>query len=405
MTEQRNQAVCIAQPKNNTTRNCFCDFDSLVDTGKSLGLNCTYEQNTLPDIEPLMEMARNIAGFKIGQGKVFCPVIVVSESNGFKFEESKLDITFGNQTNRSKMMTSVNIKRDILKKLQDVPNVNEINKDEYKGVMVGLKDIETLILIPLQNTRMRKLELEEAARQQEEESNDNVHKKSDRVMRKRAMRLLIALKDVIHSFDENVIYGFKTNVVIGHSQKITQSQVSVSKLLWRGLFESHKTLMDGVLLAQVFQVRRRPATAGQKRPRATTGGKSPAYLEEQFPAFLEEQVKTARASSSSGKALKQIQTDQTLCAYDDAKTMQRVLLSNFESRNGDIGQATIQYVTRFVEKYLDCVGDETFITNMMEAAQHASPEDPLIEGIPAMLEDPKCSELKTELESINMDFE
>lgn len=389
--ETKEQVVCFAIARNNTKKDAIHeDFEMLVDQESSVYRKCKYTDSNVPQVTDLLELAKQIQGFQIQEGKVFCPVVVVSEHGDYEIAASKMDITFGSHINRAKMMTSVNIKRDILKKLQGVESVDDINKDEYKGLMVGLKGIETLVLMPLQHTEMRQKELEQAAREQGQENDRDVHHASDRYMRKRATKLLIALRDHIHTFDQETAYGFKTNVVIGHSQKITQSQVSVSKLLWRGLFEGHKDLMKNSILEMVFQVRHR------KRDRPTEAGKTPEWVKRYYPSTAGKQaVKTVPKTAS-------VPTD----AMTNPETMQRILIENIESRTGEIGDATARYLTTFLKTYLTCVSGDDFIQHMTEAAQQASPEDVLLTSIPGILESTQsCSDLKKELESICIDMD
>lgn len=389
MSELKRQLICIAKAKHRTGKGSIRNFQELMDEKATKPKPCTYHDDVIPDITSLLELAKAKEKFyKVNDGKIKCSLIVVSESDELEFSETEIDVTFGSARSRPKMMTSVGIKTNVLTRLQRVEE-DKISKNEYKGVMVGLKGLESLVLIPLQNTRMREEELEQAYRQQGQEAEENIHRRSDLHMRKKMLRLLIALKDHIHQFEEGVIHAFETKIVIGGMQKLTQSQVGISKLFWRILFDGHDYMMSDKIIAQAFQTRPRNP---RRREISDTAGKTPEYQQDQQAKF--KRVKY-------GKAAKHVADTITLEEYDDAPTMQRVLLESLESNSGDMGDATKKYLTMFVEKYLEIVGNDAFIANLTPSVQHPMPEDALLESIPALLEDPQCSNLKHDLDAID----
>jgi hypothetical protein len=222
-----------------------------------------------PHATGLVEMARQIAGFRIEHDRVICPMVVIRESDELSCEMATLDITFGNATTHPKMMTQSNMKLDILSKMQGRP-VDDVCRDQCHGVLVGLKGIECLVLISLKATDMRLDEIQNG----EQPDGLTGQYASDTIALFRCLDVLARLAPYVHTFGDGIVYGFKTPVVSGSSQRVNKSQVRVSKLLWRGLFDGHPILMAPSFVERVFQ----PAEAHNRRHPQNTEHVPPSLM-------------------------------------------------------------------------------------------------------------------------------
>jgi hypothetical protein len=200
----------------------------------------------------LVELARRHAGFRIERDHVVCPVVVVRESDELSCEMATLDITFGNEKTKTssgpKMMTQPGMKVDILSKMQGRP-IESICRDKCDGVLVGLKDIECLVLISMKATDMHLDEIQNGV-QRDALTGQYA---SDTIALFRCLDVMARLAPYIHTFGNDIVYGFRTPVVIGSSQRVTKSHVRVSKLVWRGIFDGHPVLMAPSFLKRVFE--------------------------------------------------------------------------------------------------------------------------------------------------------
>lgn len=243
--------LCLAHPKVGGFRTAAVDImngpiDAMID---SAIIQWNLEDPYAVDI---VELARQHAGFRMKGDHVICPVVVIKESDDLSFEMAELDITFGDATRHPRMMTQTPMKMDILSKMQGRP-VDNVCKDACNGVFVRLKGIECLVLISMRATDMRLDEIKNAVPRDDFTGEFA----SDCIALCRCLDVLARLAPYIHTFDNDVVYGFRTPVVNGNSQRVTKSQVKVSKLLWRGLFDGHPVLMAPSLVNRVFQLRRR----------------------------------------------------------------------------------------------------------------------------------------------------
>lgn len=237
--------VCIAQPRRSIRVDAMTGpVEAMMDSGV---IQWKLDD---PHATGLVEMARQIAGFRIEHDRVICPVVVVRESDELSYDMATLDITFGDVNDRPKMMTQSNMKLDILSKMQGRPDVC---RDQCHGVLVGLKGIECLVLISLKATDMRLHEIQNG----EQPDGLTGHYASETIALFRCLDVLARLAPYVHTFGDGIVYGFKTPVVNGNSQRVTKSHVRVSKLLWRGIFDGHPILMAPSLVERVFQPRYR----------------------------------------------------------------------------------------------------------------------------------------------------
>jgi hypothetical protein len=204
-----------------------------------------------PEVKGIIDLAKMYntirGGFRLEDDHVICPVVVIKESDDLSFEMAELNISFGNATRRPMMMTQISMKMDILSKMQG-RSVNDICRDQCDGVLVRLKGIECLVLISLKATDMRlENEMENGI------SSPRGHYADESIALCRCLDVLVRLAPYIHTFDnDGVLYAFRTPVVVGNSQRVTKSQVRVSKLLWRGIFDGHPVLMAPSLVNRVF---------------------------------------------------------------------------------------------------------------------------------------------------------
>jgi hypothetical protein len=382
---QRRLEVCIAEAKNNTRREIIRDFKGLLDENKSIRLRRDGFQKYVKNVSRILDLAIKIQGFKIDetQSEVKCPVVVVGESSDLEIAASSFNVTFGTDQERSKMMTTKKIKEDILSKMQMVSPM-DISKDPCQAVIVGLKDIECLVMIPLQDTKLRARDIE----QERPRNPDTGLLPNETKALRRCVGILIGLEEWIHSFDSNTIYGFRTNVVIGHSQKISQSQVYVPKLLWRGMFQSHETLMTDDLFDRVFQPR------SKKR-------KSPTSSETKTETQKEDEGTTSKHPSTGGKHPSMLQigkhpttsqkviTQETVVSADD---VQERLEAKLNERHQTMEPETLEYLLRFVCEFRDVVHDSDYVSELHESMMSDDPETTLKETIQSIFEDPEFKE-------------
>jgi hypothetical protein len=243
--------VCLAHPKVGRVRSTTMDamngpINAMIDSA------IIQWKEEDPHATGIVDLARRYAGFRVEQDQVMCPVVVVKESDDLSFEMAELNITFGNTNTCPLLMTQTRMKMDILSKMQGRP-VDNVCKNQCEGVLVGLKGIECLVLISLKATDMRLDEIQNAVQRDAFTG----HYASESIALCRCLEVLTRLAPYVHTFGDGVLYGFRTPVVNGRSQRVNKSQVRVSKLLWRGLFEGHPVLMESSLVNRVFQPRNR----------------------------------------------------------------------------------------------------------------------------------------------------
>jgi hypothetical protein len=318
--------------------------------------------------------------FEFQHDRVHCPVVVVRESDDISFEMSTLDVTFGTATARPLMMTSIDIKNDLLSKMQD-RQIKNICKDECHGVLVGFKDVECLVLISLTDTAMRLQEIESRS-----------ERHSDTVALQRCLGLLVGLGPYIHSCEDGIIYGFKTKVVGGQSQRVTKNQVRVSQPLWRGLFRGHRVLMAPALLDRVFQNR------GRRRSRQefeTTGTETSTGTETGIVMGKSPSITSLATKMCAGKACKVVQDTEDAIS-PDAEDVKETLTTTLEQRRHCIGDDLCEYLVRFVTRYRDTVDEDVFIQDLGDLCILNAPEQVLHDRIKEYIEAPQCDALFNE---------
>lgn len=311
--------------------------------------------------------------FEFEDDRVRCPVVVVRESDEIWFDQATLDVTFGTAKSRPMMMTSTDIKCDILSKMQDKP-INSICKDACNGVLVGLKNAECLVLISLTDTAKRLEEIEHGS-----------ERHSDTVALRRCLGLLAGLGPYLHSGEDGVIYGWKTPIVSGNSQRVTKSQVRVSEPMWRGLFQGHRDLMAPSLLQRVFQSRSR------RRPRqeeaTVPSGKTPRY------------IASLATKSHGSNALKVVRNEEPIPT--EAEEVMEKLTAKLEQRRSCMGDTLCDTLVSFVAKYRKTVNNDVFIQDLGELCILNAPEEVLKRSIGEFIEAPECEALSKEFNGIH----
>lgn len=252
--------------KNNTSVTMMAE--NLYELVSEQGV-CEYKfplKHAMFDITAMMEDVRKQERFRVDfqQGKVWCPCCVISEVSKrtqLVYHMASIEIILGNETARPKMMANSDDKKKILKYLQ---GKTTIDTSEYQGLITRLKDYQCLVLIPGKLTRMK-------ARMQSERSITEEH-----YQRKTEFffcKVLASLADhVVKDNEESPIAVFQ-KFVIGNSGKITKSQITLSKMLWKVMFDGCENLMHADVLTDIFRVR-------PKRTRSVQiAGKTPALVE------------------------------------------------------------------------------------------------------------------------------
>jgi hypothetical protein len=370
--------VCFAEARNNTKKDSIHDFQDLLDD-ESKRFSYEKKDQYVRTAADIIQMATCQAGFRLEHDQVFCPVVVVQESDDISFDMATLNVTFGDINNRPKMMTTKAMKMDILSKMQGT-DVDGVCKDQCEGVLVGLKGIECLVLISLRDTAMRLEEIQNGAQRSERTGR---YRSETRALH-RCLGVLAGLAPYVHSFGDDVVYGFKTSVVNGNSQRVTKSQVQVSKLLWRGIFEGHRSLMTPSLLDRVFQTRSKKRKAeddNQVEEHPVTAGKSHAF------------------KSYAGKQALKVVQDEDDTTTMDADDIVDTLTTTLDHRRQSIGDKTVDYLSYFVTKYRETVEDDVFIQDLGDMCANKQPETELQDQMNEFLEAPECSQLRTDLET------
>lgn len=374
----RKVKVCLAVARNNTKKDSIRDFHDLLDDES---LRFAYEKKPQYDraAEDIIQMATSHAGFRLERDQVICPVVVVHESDDISFEMAEMNVTFGNVNSRPKMITSKTMKMDILAKMQGIEGEG-VCKDEVHGVFVGLKGIECLVLMSLRATAMHLEEIQNGAQRSERTGR---YISETRALH-RCLSLMTALAPYIHSFDDDndIAYGFKSSVVNGNSQRVTKSQVHVSKLLWRGLFEGHPSLMAPSLLDRVFQTRSKKRKADEIQ-HPDTGGKTPQVLAQVHPSY------------GGKQALKEVQVEEDITL--DAEDILETLTTTLDNRRQSIGDQTVDQLCYFVTKYRETVCDDVFIQDLGDLCALKHPETELQQQMKEYLENPDCAQLRDEM--------
>ena len=378
--EQRRVArFCFAKPRRSVNHVEMNDIKALTNDKESIKRAVNYFPSRIPDVIDLIDLARRIQGFQTLEGRLLAPSVILRESLGFNLEYASelVDISFGNERTGPKMITSKHRKSRILGIMQK-REIHKIDKGEYKALLVGLKDIETLVVIPLQNTDKRIDERSEAS-----EATENIHERSDRNARFQAYRTLIALQPYIHTFsidgEPEVIHAFMSNIVIGNEGRLTKNQVAVSKLMWKGLFNTHPTLMSEEILSQVFQVRSR------KRPREDTPDDAPPEQPH---------------SSTAGKAILPPRPQRTAASTDEEGDTYTTMMQTIEARSVDISRPVVDFLKTFVSGYVEVIDPFTFMYDLDPIMSHPTPEDVLLESLPTFLAHEECADLKLQLQEL-----
>lgn len=374
--------VCFAEARNNTKKDSIHDFQDLLDDESP---RFVYEKKNqyVRDAADIIQMASCNSGFRLEHDQVICPVVVVQEGDEISFEMAEMNVTFGDVKNRPKMLTSKAIKMDILAKMQGISE-DGVCKDECHGIVVGLKDIECLVLISLTDTTMRLEEIQNGAQRSERTGR---YRSETRALH-RCLSLLAGLAPYIHSFGDDIAYGFKTSVVNGFSQRVTKSQVHVSKLLWRGMFEGHRSLMAPSLLDRVFQTRSKKRKAEdeiQVEAQSVAAGKSPAMISQAFKSYAGKQ------------AHKVVQAEEDVTTLD-ADDILETLTTTLDHRRQSIGDKTVDCLSYFVTKYRETVDEDVFIQDLGDMCVLKHPETALHRQMQECLEAPECSQLRREID-------
>jgi hypothetical protein len=324
------------------------------------------------------------ARFHFENDRVYCPVLVVRESDEMLFEMARMDVTFGTARARPLMMTSIDIKYDVLSKMQGRP-IGSICKDECHGVLVGFKDVECLVLMSLTDTAMRLQEIESGS-----------ERHSDAVALQRCLGLLVGLGPYIHPSDDGIIYGFKTKVVGGQSQRVTKNQVRVSQPLWRGLFQGHRVLMAPELLDRVFQNRGRTRSRQEfEAPTPATDTGTDTGTETDIVLGKSPSITSLATKTCAGRALKVVQNEEDPIPQDADQIME-TLTTTLEQRRQCIGNDTCEYLKNFVTRYRETVEEDVFIQDLGELSLLNAPEQVLKDRIKEFVEAPQCIDLLNE---------
>jgi hypothetical protein len=287
---------------------------------------------------------------------VRCPCIVLSErtkkneesgKRDLIFHESSLDVTFGNDKNGPKMLTRSEQKTTILQHIQGVRDPTKIDRREYNGIVSRFKGMQCLVLIPDQFTKMKY-------------NRDISEEAYDEKVWYRTMRFMVSLRNHLVTNSEGTPLGLETKLVIGNSRKITQSQISVSKLKWRMMFEGHAQMMDRSFLNSVFRIRPKNSRSVQasspvvvlgKRPRSgqkTVAGKSMAGKR--------------MHASSAGKMILEHTENRNPNIPDDINSIRHRLVEEME----DQGQAAFcLLILQVMETYVGEIDFQLIVDDLM----------------------------------------
>ena len=375
--------IHFLRARQSPPRDINVDFEDLVDTKKSLTFDRQdFEQiGSIPDVTGLIDLAKEKQGFKIETNEVVCPLIVVRESNAFSYEMTELTVTFGTSKHRPKLMAKDSIKRRVLAKMQGVSEY-DICKDACKGLLVGLKGIECLVLLPLQDTELRQQDIEQG---KERHSETGLLPNESKAI-ERCCQILIGLGDHINTFDDTSIHAFQTPIVSGNQQKITQSQVYVPKLLWKGLFKNHPKMMEDKLVNRVFVrvlTRKRSEGSGDGEVEGSTdgtgdgaggsqSGKSPSYRHEAL-----------KRRSTAGKYPKMDAIG--LLTSEDVQTG---LLTALGKKKIHTDPFVYRFLEMFVTEFREVVDEHDYVAEMGEFLSSTEPVPELIEYTNGLGENP-----------------
>lgn len=212
-------------------------IESMIDQERSTTYKCKYHEAEIPDPQRLVDLAREIGGYTLDKDAIRAPVILFSETGHCATDV--ITFTLGTELRRGVIAPT---KREKQRLLASMLGAEETGSVPYSVVMVGMSSVECLLMFPM-----------------------NV---SDLFcpIRPSYRRLLIALyqQGHIQRFDDDTLYTFKVPLVKS-SGCITKSQSFVTKLLFKGLFESVSRLNHPVVWGRLFRNRSRRRRAETTR--------------------------------------------------------------------------------------------------------------------------------------------
>jgi len=362
--------VCVktlSSGKNNTS---VADMDgSVMDLVSECGVyeydypkkKCFVVTDLMEKIDRLLEQ-RGV-GYKVdfGQRMINCPALVISERSTrttLKYSLCDVDITLGNDNARPKLMHQGKRKELVLKLLQGKNSVDNIDRREYEGLLTKIKDRECIVIIPGQLTRMNPGELTGEEKE-----------RHDRKARYFFSKVLATLADNVVCDDEDGSpFAVHQKIVIGNSGKITQSQIAISKMLWKTMFDGHEIMMQEDLLQDVFRVRpKKRASSSSSYERSFTCGKSLAVR----------QSLGKKLRSTSGKKLIAFphheNNEPNVTTYDTIK-------DTIKMKTYDLTPEMVCHLISMLTKLRDHLPEEDF-ENILETIKQygENPEDALIE--------------------------